>query len=79
MKVKSLGYDPELGRKFLAENDGLILGTGQDTTDDEDDDEIDEQDLHDYLMDEGLRIDAQNLHDAEMILRERRRKQRDGK
>lgn len=79
MKVKSLGYDPELGRKFLAENDGLILGTGQDTTDDEDDDEIDEQELHDYLMDEGLRIDAQNLHDAEMILRERRRKQRDGK
>jgi hypothetical protein len=79
MKVKFLGHDPELGRKFLAENDGLILGTGQDTSDDEDDDEVDEQDLYDYLMDEGLPIDAQNLHDAERILRERRAKQRDGK
>lgn len=79
MKGKSLGYDPNLGRKFLEENDSLIIGTGQDTTDDEDDNEIDEQDLRDYLMDEGLPIDAQSLHDAGMILRKRQPKQRDGK
>lgn len=79
MKGKSFGYDPNLGRKFLAENDGLIIGTGQDNTDDADDNEIDEQDLRDYLMDEGLPIDAQSLHDAEMILRDRKAKQREGK
>ena len=79
MKGKSLGYDPNLGRKFLAENDGLILGAGQDSTDGEDDNEIDEQDLRDYLMDEGLSIDAQSLHDAGMILRDRKAKQRKDK
>lgn len=72
MKGKILGYDPELGRKFMAENDGLIIGTGQGAMDYEDDNEIDEQDLFDYLMDEGMPIDAQNLHYAEQILREQR-------
>lgn len=80
MKVRSLGHDPNLGRKFLEENDGSILGTSQDPEEDEveADDEIDQQEIIDYLLDEGLPIDAQNLHDAEQILREKKTKMRKG-
>lgn len=61
MKVKNLGYDPDLGKKFLSENDGKIIGRGRSIdVDDEDEDEDDEddplaqfmteQEMHDELM-----------------------------
>lgn len=51
----------------------------QHVADDDAEDRIDEDELREYLMEEGLPIDAQNLHDAAQALCEMRASQRDKK
>ena len=71
MKVTRLGFDPNLGRKFLNEKNGSIIGLGQeiqDSDDDEEEDDGDEDEARQYLMEEGLPITAQSLHDAAQML-----------
>lgn len=77
MKVKSHGYKPQLGQKFLEENEGLVIGQGgKAPVVEELDDEPDEDDLRQYLMEEGIPMTAQNLHDAQFALRKRNKPQK---
>jgi len=70
MKVTRLGFDPDLGRKFLYEKNGSIIGLGQENQDagDEEEDDGDEDEARQYLTEEGLPITAQSLHDAAQML-----------
>ncbi|WP_312260634.1 hypothetical protein [Limnohabitans sp.] len=77
MKIKSHGYKPQFGHKFLEENEGLVIGQGgKAPVIEELDEEPDEDDLRQYLIEEGIPITAQNLHDAQFALRKRNKPQR---
>ena len=70
MKVTKPGFNPDLGRKVQNETNGSIIELGQKNQDagDEEEDDGDEDEARQYLMEEGLPITAQSLHDAAQML-----------
>ena len=58
MKVTSTGYDPELGRKFAAESNGLVIGRAKSSPQ-----KSEAQSIEDYSREHGRAPDAQQLHD----------------
>jgi hypothetical protein len=71
MKVTRLGFDPDLARKVANENNGVIAILGQENQESDATDEVEEdseEEARQYLMEEGLPITAQSLHDAAQML-----------
>ena len=58
MKGKSLGYDPELGKKFSEESSGLVIGRARSSPQ-----KSEAQAIEDYSREHGRAPDAQQLHD----------------
>ena len=58
MKVTFKGYDPELGRKFAAESNGLVIGRAKSSPQ-----KSKAQSIEDYSREHGHAPDAQQLHD----------------
>lgn len=59
MKGISKGYDPELGKKFSAESNGLVIGRARSSPR-----KSEEQARLEYIAEHGRAPDAQQLHDA---------------
>ncbi|MFZ2387025.1 MAG: hypothetical protein WAW69_04395 [Polaromonas sp.] len=59
MKVTSLGYDPDLGRKFSVESSGLVIGRAKSLPR-----KSEAQVRQDWIEEHGREPDAQQLHDA---------------
>lgn len=53
------GYDPELGRKFSEESNGLVIGRPRSSAR-----KSEEQVIQEYVDEHGRAPDAQQLHDA---------------
>ena len=70
MKAKNFGHDPQQ----KAQIDHVKNVEDPDQADDGE--EITDDDLREYLMDEGITITAQSLHDAQHELRERRQRKK---
>lgn len=75
MKVTSLGYDPDLGRKFAQESNGLVIGRGK-SSPTVSDEELEDQEMafqtqveQDWIEEHGRAPDAQQLHDAISLAR----------
>ena len=58
MKVTFKGYDPELGRKFAAESNGLVIGRAKSPPQ-----KSESQASEDYSREHRRAPDAQQLHD----------------
>ena len=52
------GYDPELGQKFAAESNGLVIGRAKSSPQ-----KSEAQSIEDYSREHGHAPDAQQLHD----------------
>jgi hypothetical protein len=70
MKVTSMGYDPDLGRKFSEESNGLVIGRRK-SSPTVSDEELEDQEMafqaqveQDWIEEHGRAPDAQQLHDA---------------
>ncbi len=70
MKAKNFGHDTQHNAKIDQINS---VEDPDHAVDADDDEEITDDDLREYLMDEGITITAQSLHDAQHELREQRR------
>ena len=61
MTITSKGYDPELGKKFLEDSKGYVIGRAPSSPQ-----RSDEQIKSDWLREHGTTPDAQQLHDAQL-------------
>ena len=59
MKTTSLGYDPDLGRKFARESNGLVIGRAKSSPR-----KSEAQVRQDWIEEYGREPDAQQLYDA---------------
>ena len=65
MKGTSLGYDPDLGRKFSEESSGLVIGLGRSSPR-----KSEAQVKQDWIEENGREPDIQQMHDAMVASRE---------
>ncbi|MEO7127562.1 MAG: hypothetical protein ABI040_01635 [Rhodoferax sp.] len=59
MKVTFKGYDPDLGRKFMQDYGGLVIGRAKSAPS-----KSEEQVRQEWIEEHGREPDAQQLHDA---------------
>ena len=63
MKGTYLGHDPDLGRKFSEESSGLVIGSVRSSPN-----KSEAQMRQDYIEEHGREPDAQQLHDAMLLM-----------